>query len=54
VNVLTERPAVSGNGKRLTDRIEPLWGNTKLAKEYGEKGQERSVSDLNLAINLTT
>jgi glycosyltransferase involved in cell wall biosynthesis len=41
-----------GNVKQLADRIETLLDNPKLAKEYGEKGRERCVSDLNLANQL--
>ena len=42
----------SGNAKQLADRIEMLLDNPKLAKEYGEKGRERCVRDLNLANQL--
>ena len=41
-----------GNAKQLADRIETLLDNPKLAREYGEKGRERCVSDLNLANQL--
>ena len=42
-----------GNAKQLADRIETLLDNPKLAtKEYGEKGRERCVNDLNLANQL--
>lgn len=37
-----------GEAGELADRIETLLDNPKLAKEYGEKGRERCVSDLNL------
>ena len=41
-----------GNAKQFADRIETLLDNPKLAKEYGENGRKRCVTDLNLANQL--
>lgn len=38
-----------GDAGQLADRIETMLDNPTLAREYGDKGRERCVSDLNLA-----